>query len=697
MTQSLARLLRPRSIAVVGGQEAERVMEQSERFGFDGPIWPVNPNRESMRGRPCASRLEDLDEAPDAAFIAVPREATVGCVETLAEIGAGGAVCYASGFLESESETAGGKALQEQLVAAANEMPLVGPNCYGLLNAATGAALWPDQHGLARCEHGVAALFQSSNLAINFSMQQRGLPVVFLGTVGNQACTGMSAIAEGLLLDPAVTTLGLHIEGIDSVRGFERLAALARELGKPIAALPVGKSQLSRAAAHTHTAAITGRPAVTEAFLRRQGISPVSSLPELTETLQLLNAGGPLFRGDLCSLSCSGGEAALIADSTRGKTVVFRPLSADGRARVKATLPQLVAVANPLDYHTYHWANEDALYGTFRAMVEERYDLALLILDAPHPERCDSSEWTVARRAWIRAVKDTGCRAAVVATLPENIDPFGREELAQAGIPTIAGIDEAIEAAEAATRIGEAWNRSAPAPILLAPPLPYPPITLNEAQSKEILENAGIAVPQGCVVETEEEALEASKGLVFPLAVKRLGVAHKSESGAVLLNIASKEALTSAVRALLAEGGPLLVEEMVTDGVAELHLGLLRDPACGMALTLAAGGTLVELLEDTAVLPLPTAFEEVRSALLGLRVGRLLSGWRGMPRGDLDAAVEATLAIGIMAAELAERIDEADVNPLIVRREKLGVVAADALLRIRPDRASSGMNGVKGD
>ncbi len=686
MTDSLARLLRPRSIAVVGGREAERAMEQCERFGFEGPIWPVNPNRESMRGRPCAASLQDLDEAPDAAFVAVPRETTVDCVKTLADMGAGGAVCYAAGFLESEAEAAGGREMQERLVAAAGDMPLVGPNCYGIINATMGAALWPDQHGLARCERGVAVLLQSSNLAINLSMQRRGLPVAFLGTVGNQACTGMSALAEGLLQDPAITALGLHFEGIDSVRGFERMAALARETGKPIAALPVGRSELSRAAARTHTAAITGGPAVAEAFLRRLGIATVQSLPQLAETLQLLHAGGPLPGGDLCSLSCSGGEAALVADAARGRTVAFRPLTAEGHASVKATLPALVTVANPLDYHTFHWANEEALYGTFRAMVEERYDLALLILDDPHPDRCDGAEWAMARRAWIRAVRDTGCRAAVAATLPENISPDGRDELAKASIPALAGIDEAIAAAEAAARIGVAWSCPPPAPALHAPPLPSSPATLDEARSKALLADAGIAVPKGGVAESVDEAVAVARELGGPVAIKRLGVEHKTDAGAVLLDVADEEAVADGATAMLAEGGPLLVEEMVVGGMAELHLGLLRDAACGMALTLGTGGTLVELADDACVLTLPTTADTVRDALLGLRVGRILEGWRGGPKGDVEAAVQSAVALGRLAETYAGRIEEADVNPLIVRREGLGAVAADALLRMRPER-----------
>src|SRR5690606_22156488 len=203
--------------------------------------------------------VAELPAAPDAVFVGVNRHATIGIVRELGERGAGGAVCFASGFLEAgDGEGAG---LQEELVAAAGEMPIIGPNCYGLINYADGALLWPDQHGgkrLAAGERGVAIITQSSNIAINMTMQKRGLPIVYLMTAGNQAQTGLSEIALGLIEDERVSVLGLHIEGFDSAAGFERLAARARELRKPVVAMKIGRSEQARAAAISHTASLSG-------------------------------------------------------------------------------------------------------------------------------------------------------------------------------------------------------------------------------------------------------------------------------------------------------------------------------------------------------------------------------------------------------------------------------------------------------
>ncbi|TIX78559.1 MAG: acetate--CoA ligase family protein, partial [Mesorhizobium sp.] len=198
----LERLLRPRTIAVFGGAQAAAVVAQSIKMGFAGEIWPVHPTKEKVAGRKAYRSVADLPAAPDAAFVGVNRHLTIEVVKALAERGAGGAVCFAAGFLETEAYDEDGERLQAELVAAAGQMPIIGPNCYGLINYADGALLWPDQHGgirLAEGGRGVAIITQSSNIAINMTMQKRGLPIAFLMTAGNQAQTGLSEMALGLI------------------------------------------------------------------------------------------------------------------------------------------------------------------------------------------------------------------------------------------------------------------------------------------------------------------------------------------------------------------------------------------------------------------------------------------------------------------------------------------------------------------
>ena len=233
VTTRLDRLLRPKSVAVIGGGAfGTNVVEQCLKMNYAGALWPVHPSRPDVHGVPAFKSVADLPAPPDAAFVAVNRNLTIDIIRQLSAMGAGGAICFAAGFRETGGYDADGDRLQRDLVEAAGPMPIIGPNCYGLINYADGALLWPDQHGgrrLGEGERGVAIITQSSNIACNLTMQQRGLPIAFLMTAGNQAQTGLSEMALGLIEDDRVTALGLHIEGFDSVAGFERLATRARE------------------------------------------------------------------------------------------------------------------------------------------------------------------------------------------------------------------------------------------------------------------------------------------------------------------------------------------------------------------------------------------------------------------------------------------------------------------------------------
>ena len=309
---------------------------------------------------------------PDAVFIGVNRHLTIDAVRQLRAMGAGGAVCFASGFREAQAETGDGDSLQAALLDAAGEMPIIGPNCYGFINYLDGALLWPDQHGGVRGDRGVAILTQSSNMAINLTMQARGLPLAYVVTAGNQAQIGLAEIGRGLLADPRVTALGLHIEGVGDLRAFEALAEDARRLNKPLVALKAGKSEHARAAAVSHTASLAGSDAGGRALLTRLGIAQVESLPALLESLKLLHFAGPLGSARIVSMSCSGGEASLMADSALDRRVEFPPLSEAQHTGLRNALGPMVALANPLDYHTFIWNDVEQMTDTFAAGLSGR-------------------------------------------------------------------------------------------------------------------------------------------------------------------------------------------------------------------------------------------------------------------------------------------------------------------------------------
>ena len=687
----LSRLLKPRSICAIGGREAARVVEQCRRMGFGGPVYPVHPSAAEVEGLPCFRSVADLPEAPDAAFVGVRRDRSIDVVRALAARGAGGAVCYASGFRESGGD---GAALQAALVEAAGDMPILGPNCYGLVNYLDGAPLWPDQHGGRRVERGVAIVSQSSNLAITLTMNSRAVPLAAVVTLGNRALVGTAAVMDALLDDPRVTVIGLLAETLEDAPALAAAAAKARARRVPVVALKLGRSESGARLTLSHTASLAGLDDRAEAFFRRAGIARTPSLPAFLEALKLLHVTGPLPGRDVASLSCSGGEAALIADALDGRRLHARPFTEPERARVGATLGDLVTVSNPLDYHTFIWGDGERLAATFAAVLGCGFDLTLLVIDPPRGDRCANDDWRVTVDAFETALERTGARGAVLATLPESLSERWSEDLMARGIAPLAGVEDGLAAVEAAADVGGWWAAGRPGadgPRLLAAGRGggggegrRGALLFTEWEAKQRLARAGVPVPRGEVARDAAEAVAAAARLGGPVAVKAMdrGLAHKSEMGAVRLGLEAPSEIEAAARDLAPLGDRLLVERMAGDGVAEVIAGVHRDPQVGLVLLVGSGGVLAELAGDRAVLLAPASRPEVETALAGLRVAALVGGFRGRPAGDRAALVDAVLAIQRFAVENVDQLLEVEVNPLVVRPAGRGVVAVDALLRM---------------
>ncbi|MDF1726218.1 MAG: acetate--CoA ligase family protein [Sulfitobacter sp.] len=674
--RDLGRLLRPQSIAVIGGGEwCRQVVLQCARIGFDGEIWPLHPSAVEVAGKPAYRSIADLPRAPDATFIGVNRTATVDLVGQLAAAGAGGAVCFASGYLEAQAEDAEGASLQAALLEAAGAMPILGPNCYGLINYLDGALLWPDQHGGRRVARGVAVVTQSSNMAINITMQKRGLPLAYVTTAGNQAQIGISQIGRALLDDPRVTALGLHIEGIGDLRAFEALAHHAASLGKSIVALKVGRSGQARLAALSHTASLAGEDAGAEALLKRLGIARVNDLPTFLETLKVLHTVGPLSHNRLATISCSGGEASLAADTAVDHAVSFPPLNDRQRADLRAALGPRVALANPLDYHTYIWRDVPAMTRAFAAMADPDIAMTILIVDFPRADLCDPSDWDCVIAATIAAAEETRTHYGMAATLPELMPEEVARKLAEAGVVPFNGLREAIAACAAAA----STFKPQPAPLLI--PLPIGEAALvSEAEAKQMLSTFGLRIPRLARATAATLRAKAEK-IGFPQVLKAEGIGHKTEAGAVRLNLRSLDQTETAAQQMQADS--YLIEEMIPDALVEILVGILRDPAHGLVLTLGAGGTLTEILGDTASLLLPASEEEIDAALDGLRIAPLFSGFRGAAPIDRAALHRAIAALQEFAISHGDRLHEVEVNPILCTATD--AIAVDALLRLTPE------------
>ncbi len=499
----LDRLLKPSSIAVFGGHWAEAVVEQCRKGGFTGEIWPVHPNRTQIAGENCYSTIEDLPGVPDACFVGVNKDATIALVESLSALGAGGAICFASGFSETADQDADAEVRQSRLVAAAGKMPIVGPNCYGVINYLDNVALWPDQHGGKHVERGVAVITQSSNIAINLSMQQRGLPIAYLLTAGNQAQTSLAELATAVISDERVSALGLHIEGFSDIRVFEKLALHARQLGKRIVILKTGVTPLARAALMSHTRSLSGNDAAASAFIERLGMCRVRGIGEFVETLKVLNLKRKVSGTRTFSMSCSGGEAALVSDMGSDASLTFPALIPRQVEELRDVLGGDIALANPLDYHTVIWDNTDAMTAMVRAMLQahkpdtqdlastddvvpELADIALLVLDFPRLDRCEAPSWQRALDAYVDALNHWSGVGAVVASLPENMPEPIIEALFEKGVVALCGMGDGLKALRNA-----AWLENSARMKRL------PPIWLDEKSDNAPFKAAVLSVVEG--------------------------------------------------------------------------------------------------------------------------------------------------------------------------------------------------------
>ena len=679
---SLRRLLQPRSMAVVGGGLATAVMRQCDKIGFAGEIWPVNNKRMAMEGRRCYASLDDLPGVPDATFIGVPRETTVAMVGQLADMGAGGVVCYASGFAEIGEV---GQRFQAQLQARMGELALVGPNCYGLLNYLDGVALWPDEQGGKRVEKGVAIISQSGNISLNLTMQQRSVPLAYLIATGNQAGVTVPEYIEALLEDERVTVIGIHLEGLADVAAFSRAALLALQKGVPIVVLKSGSSALGGWVTMSHTSSLAGSDGLYEALLARLGVVRVNSVSQFLETLKFLAVVGVLPEGSIASISCSGGEAALVADGAERLGLTMPALEKNQREALLAVLGERVALGNPLDYHTYIWGDGAAQEACFGAMMLGEQAITLKVLDLPRPDICNPADWVLTAEAFARAAVKMGKRGAVVATMPENLPESLREWLVGQGIVPMLGLTECLEAIRGAAMVRERQRA-----VEGIRPLPNSSlkqgeiVTLDEAQSKELLAKYGIAVPKGVVCDGET-AVAAANLLGYPVVVKVLSaeIVHKSDVGGVVVNVRDEAGVLAAVQGMSHLSDKFLVERMGERPLVEMILGITRDPQFGLALVIGAGGILVELFQDSQTLLFPVLRHEVEAALESLKIAPLLNGYRGQAGADKAALVEAIMNLARLAEDYADALVEVDVNPLFVYED--GVLAVDGVIRmIRP-------------
>ena len=678
---NLSRLISPKSIAVVGNRGANFAIRESKKLGYNHKIWAIHPTLDFLEGIKCYKDIKDLPEAPDATFIAVNAESAIAIVADLKSIGGGGAVLYASGFGELGEK---GIKRNQRLEEAADGMPLIGPNCYGFINSLDGVALWPDVHGCEPVLSGVAIITQSGNIGLNITMQSIGLPIAYMFTLGNQTNTNIADIINAMLDDNRVNAIGLHIEGISDIKSFDVAARRALDKKIPIVAIKSGRTDVSAKIALSHTSSMTGLDQLFNVFFERLGIARVDTVPEFLETLKLLSILGTIDHNGVASMSCSGGEAGMMADLIDGLDITFPSLDDLHKDRVKLALNDYVEVDNPLDYHTFIWGDRKRTSECFKQMISGNFAATMLLLDWPRTQESEQKDWDLTLLALSDAISGTREKTIVLASIADCMPKRIIKECQKYGIAPMIGLDICLKALNHSYRIGLAFQKSSMQSIEILRSLSHPSkiSTLTEFEGKKLLKKYGIPVPDGKIISSTSEALMAAEKIHYPITLKVSDVelAHKTELGAVMLNINDPLALEKACQDLFKIGSSLLIEKMVQDSVAELIIGVGLDPIFGKYIIIGSGGILVELFKESIPLLFPVNREDVSLALSKLKAFPLINGYRGNPQGDVEMIIDCVMATVKLVSE--NDIDELDINPLLVLKRGSGVIAVDTLIKL---------------
>ncbi|HEV7264771.1 MAG TPA: acetate--CoA ligase family protein [Falsiroseomonas sp.] len=683
----LWRLLRPRSVAVIGAsadpsKTTGRPVGYLQRHGFGGAIWPVNPRVAEIGGLRCFADVASLPGAPDVAIVLVGPERAEAAVRDLATRGTAAAIVLAGGYAESGGD---GPARQAALRDAAGGMRLLGPNTIGMVNladrivlSASGALeveeLPPGRVSLVSQSGGILGAVLSRGAA-------QGIGFARLVSTGNEADLDVADFVDLFAEDDATAVIALYVEGLRRPEAFRAAARKAAAAGKPIVAFKVGRSEAGAQAAISHTGALSGADRLYDALFRQLGVIRAERFSDLLDIPAALATGRRMRGRRVAVLTSTGGAGALLADNFGLAGFELPPPDSEAAAKL-AALTGEPAPSNPLDL-TLAGLKPEVMRGAIEALLASpAYDaLAVVVGSSALAQPRLAADAIAACQA--------GSGKPLLAYLSPHAPAIG-SALQRQGIL-------ALTAPEAVAAVLAALAAPAPqaAPVTLPAALPdgLPSGTLDEAESKALFARFGVTPVREVVCATPAEAAEAARHIGGRVVLKALSrhLAHKSDVGGVRLGLTADQ-VESAGRGIMQRVGAatgrapqgLLVQEQVEGGV-EVILGLTRDPLLGTSILLGMGGVAAELFGDTALRLLPLSRAEAEAMVAELRGAPLLHGFRGRPKADVPALVEAVLAFASLGEALGDRLLEAEVNPLFVLPEGQGVRAADGLAVLAGD------------
>jgi acyl-CoA synthetase (NDP forming) len=694
---SLERLLRPRSITIVGASPRSRigrsVIQNSRKIGLPGAILPVNPNYQEVEGLPCYKSLRALPEIPDCLVILTPAAGVLPVLEEAGEIGIRAAVVVASGFGDARTEEGAERQRRLRELADRFDIAIAGPNCLGLSSfvhrfANTYTDLPPDPRA-----GGVSIISQSGGLlnAATTYVHDRGGGLNYLISGGNHAVVGISDYIDFLADDPATKVIACIMEGIADGRRFRAAIERASRI-KPIVVLKLGRSEAGKSATLAHTGTLAGRDDAYAALFRQNGVAQAVSIDDLMETAMLLGAS-KYPRGNRCvMLTISGGTTGLIADLGEAAGLCFPALSATTDARLRKIFDIDHVLNNPID--TTGWpqlSDEGNLDRALDAMLADPgIDLVGIAFRLTPTDRDRALIGTLARRS-----RETPKPLIFISTVSYTAQPFRLSAPELADFPVLEDLENGQRAVSRLIAYGlyrQNPRETGTSDTRRAAPkiAPGGRPCLTEFESKKLLAEFGLPVTREGLARDRGEAIRLAKDLGYPVALKIQSpdVSHKSDAGGVKLGLGSDDEVAAAfdrILANVAKAHPqatidgILVQEMAAPGV-EVILGMTNDEQLGPIIVCGLGGIFVEVLNDIALRFPPIGFAEAKAMLGEIRGARLFDGYRGAPPCDVDALAETIVLFTRMVAHTEGQFAAIDINPIIVGPIGTGVRIADALI-----------------
>lgn len=690
---TLTPLISPTSIAVIGASDdpkriGGRPLGYMIRAGFSGPIWPVNPKRETVQGLQAYADVAALPGAPDAAIVAVPAPMVADTLEALADKGCKGAVVFSSGFAEMGED---GARLQDRVraVARAGGIRVLGPNCLGIFNARCDwlATFSSSVDHLLPKPGPVSIASQSGAYGshVFHLMRQKGVETGIWITTGNEADVDVADAIAYLAADDETKVIVAYAEGIRDGDATRAALEAAAKAGKPVIFQKVGRSEIGAAAAASHTAALAGSDRIYDALFAQYGVMRVDTTDQMIDAAYICSRGAYPDGNAIGLMTISGGVGVQMADAAIDYGLDVREMPAETQKTLKELLP-FAAVRNPVDITAQAFNDLSLITTNMRMMLDEGgYDVVVAFFTMIAASRYIADDLIKTLEETRERFPDKSIILSLIAP-PEIVRHYEN-----GGYPVFEDPTRAVAAAAVISRFGRFFARKQEVQPSAAPSgaLPVPARQLGEHEASDLLESWGVPFVARRLVTSAHEAVEAVRavGGKAVLKIASPDILHKTEVGGVMVGVgednaaAAYDGLVSRVSGAAPEArvDGVLVAAMAPEGV-ETVIGVQNDPTFGPVVMVGLGGILVEVLEDVSFRLAPFGIDEARRMIAELKGAKIYGGVRGAPAADVDALAELLSKVSVFAASEGPRIESVDLNPVRVLPKGQGCVALDALI-----------------